>query len=289
MCNSILLSLAVALVPFFSFLSGKVQQITPNELERPKVPWPLSVYNDAFGHEDTSPLAEASLIQTATNLTGLSDFGDEDHFPFRDGLKELLADATRSDINISAYGKVHLREMIIRTLSARLQIANLIKQHPEILDEEIDRPLWIIGTPRSGGTYLHRLLDQHSSFRAPKLFEAMEPVITDSSLLTKAAAGYIDPRIERCQQHTALVRNLRPKLSMLHHEDAGDAVDEAMAVMPIFRSSQFSMTIPVRRYFTWYLYQSKTEEFDYLRIVLQVCECMENLCQVHNHCLYDQV
>lgn len=270
MCRSLFFSLSLSLVSLLSYLGPRVQHIDPAELERPRVPWPLSTFNQAYSEDDTvGILSPESAMHAATNLTWLSDFGDEVSFPFREGLKVLIDDAMETSKNMSAYGAVHLKEMVMRGLTNRLKIEELIKQHPEILDEEIDRPIWIIGTPRSGAGHLHRLLAQDSRLRAPLLYEMMEPVLTKGDAKYLKQTG-LDRRIVRCGKHTGLLQILRPKLKVMQMDEAEDPVDEAMATLPMFRSAYFGMTIPLERYTKWYLLQSKTEEFSYLRMILQV-------------------
>ncbi|GMH36336.1 hypothetical protein BSKO_04204 [Bryopsis sp. KO-2023] len=268
MCNAALLSLAISLVPLFSFFNSKVQQIGPIELSNPRVPWPLSVYNE-YREASEIPLTEESVIHAATNRTGLNYFGDEYQFPFRNGLRVLLSDATQDSKNMSAFGKAYLSDIATQAVASRLQMHDLLARHPEIMDEEIDRPVWIIGTPRSGSTHLHRTLSQHKAFRAPKHFELLEPVLTDSD---RQDGKGKDARWTRCKTRTDLLKHLRPKLSMMHWDDVDDAVEEPLAMMPMFRSPSFANAIPVRQYLAWYLYQSKTEEFQYLEMVLKVLQ-----------------
>ena len=63
---------------------------------------------------------------------------------------------------------------------------------PAVRTEPIDRPIFIVGNPRSGTTFLHRLLLGAGDMAAFELWEMMFPAITARKLL-----GRIVPRIDR--------------------------------------------------------------------------------------------
>lgn len=64
--------------------------------------------------------------------------------------------------------------------------------YPQVADQPIDRPIFIVGNPRSGTTFLHRLLLGAGDTAAFELWEMMFPAITARKLL-----GRIVPRIDR--------------------------------------------------------------------------------------------
>jgi hypothetical protein len=63
---------------------------------------------------------------------------------------------------------------------------------PAVKTQPIDRPIFIVGNPRSGTTFLHRLLLNAGDMAAFELWEMMFPAITARKLL-----GRIVPRIDR--------------------------------------------------------------------------------------------
>jgi omega-hydroxy-beta-dihydromenaquinone-9 sulfotransferase len=64
--------------------------------------------------------------------------------------------------------------------------------YPRLRKQPIDRPIFIIGNPRSGTTFLHRLLLGAGEMAAFELWEMLFPAITARKLL-----GRIVPRIDR--------------------------------------------------------------------------------------------
>ena len=54
---------------------------------------------------------------------------------------------------------------MIKMLEDRLLMATLLKKHPEIQEEELAPPVFIVGFPRTGTTHLHNLMSQDKDFR----------------------------------------------------------------------------------------------------------------------------
>jgi hypothetical protein len=64
--------------------------------------------------------------------------------------------------------------------------------YPEVQHQAIDRPIFIVGNPRSGTTFLHRLLLGGGGMASFELWEMVFPAITARRLL-----GRLVPRMER--------------------------------------------------------------------------------------------
>ena len=118
------------------------------------------------------PLDEASLLSAAIERTGLSDFGDDAwREPFRVFIKALDEEA---DLNFM--GRVMTRSDLIMFLEARLRIEDQYRRHPEIEDEVVVRPLWIVGQGRTGTSILQTLLGLDPANRSLSTWEAIFPV-----------------------------------------------------------------------------------------------------------------
>jgi hypothetical protein len=60
-------------------------------------------------------------------------------------------------------------------LCRRVQMEADRRAHPDIDDERIERPVFIVGLPRTGTTLLHSLLSSEPGARAPRLWEVRNP------------------------------------------------------------------------------------------------------------------
>ncbi|MFC0430599.1 sulfotransferase [Kutzneria buriramensis] len=94
------------------------------------------------------------LHASATKITGLEEFGDDD---YRDGLAVLLESYAR-DARLTPLGNKVMRSFLRGALVARLVSEAAWRQHPEHAEVPIERPIFVTGLPRTGTTALHRLL-----------------------------------------------------------------------------------------------------------------------------------
>ena len=60
-------------------------------------------------------------------------------------------------------------------LTNRLRMEAWFEKHPEILDESIERPIVVVGLPRTGTTMLHRTVATDTSLLAPIWYEVRQP------------------------------------------------------------------------------------------------------------------
>lgn len=153
------------------------------------------------------PLDEASLIETAKLNTGLSDFGDDDWYePFKVFIKSLEEEA-----ELSLMGRLMTRSDILMHLEARLQIEDWYKRHPEIEDEQINNPIFILGSGRSGTSAMQNLLSLDPDNATPKHWEALFPAPPP-----EAATYHTDPRIEIADKRMTQWNRVTPEIESMH-------------------------------------------------------------------------
>ncbi len=116
-------------------------------------------------------LDRASLLRDAETATGLRDWGSDDSF--RIGLGKLV-DAIEAMSPAPAF-REQARGRIGHILETRLRLADDARRHPEIERQAIERPLAVIGLPRTGTTITYDLLTLDPAARAPREFELYRP------------------------------------------------------------------------------------------------------------------
>ncbi len=94
------------------------------------------------------------LHASATQITGLADFGADD---YRDGLSVLL-DSCARDAGFTPLGERVFRAFLRGALVARLLSEAGWARYPGYAGAGIERPIFVTGLPRTGTTALHRLL-----------------------------------------------------------------------------------------------------------------------------------
>lgn len=131
-------------------------------------------------------LDEESLLKEARKKTGLPDFGDDYYLK---GFRRFLW-SFENEADLSVIGRVIARSNTLDYLTNRLEMIEVHKQHPEIAQEEIRRPIFIIGMPRTGTSILHELLAQDPNLRTPLSWE-----VARSCPPPEKATYWTDPRI----------------------------------------------------------------------------------------------
>lgn len=213
------------------------------------------------------PLDPASLIESAKLATGLSDFGDDDwREPF-----EILCKSMDTEADLNLMGRIRTRSELLQLLEGRLQIEDWYTRHPEIDDEVITEPIFVIGQGRSGTTMLVNILDQNPDNIAPKHWEIIFPCPPP-----EAASYETDPRIERGHQLIDQWNRVTPTLASMH-EFAGNVPMECCQILGFgFRSSTwFDSLGQVPSYQMWLAGQD-------VRIALKYHKRVLKLLQWHN-------
>jgi len=119
------------------------------------------------------PLDADQLCAEAQRRTGLEDFGEP---PIEPGLS-ILVNSLATEAELHPLGRFLIRVHLRGLLETRLRLIDAWKKNAEeIASVRIKRPVFIVGMPRSGSTYLHELLSENPGYRAPRVWEVMFPI-----------------------------------------------------------------------------------------------------------------
>lgn len=179
-----------------------------------------------------------SLLAEARQRTGgLEDFGPG---PFVEPLK-LFVQSLENDAKLNQVGQYIARERALGHMVNRLNYVNDRKRFPAIADEEIVKPVFIIGLGRTGSTILHDILAQDPANRAPLTWEVTYP-----SPPPQTATFETDPRIARTEAGFPPIDERRIKFKAMHPMGA-QLSQECVVIMgdtmctPLFHN-QFRVT-----------------------------------------------
>ncbi|MBW2418253.1 MAG: sulfotransferase [Deltaproteobacteria bacterium] len=217
------------------------------EAPRPHRPLPIRAINAAGGAAARlglrlPSLAEDALLEAARKQTGLRDFGQGG---FRAGLHQLLASLER-DAQLTTIGRSMARGQIGSALANRLQLVEHRKQHPEVGEQRIERPLFVLGLPRTGTTILYGLLAQDPAHRSPLSWEVAAPCPPPRPETYES-----DPRIARMDAEFDQLRRLAPGFDAIHPM-AARLPQECVAITAMdFHSVQFGASYNVPSYEDW--------------------------------------
>ena len=108
---------------------------------------------------------------SACAATGLDDFGSS---YYREGL-ERIVEALNTEADLNDMGRVIQHATISNALIQRLRIEDTFAQHPEIDDQVVGGPVFVIGLPRTGTTALSQLVAADPQFRSLRMWESQAP------------------------------------------------------------------------------------------------------------------
>lgn len=208
---------------------------------------------------------EDALCEEARRRTGLADFGADD---FRPRLAVWL-EALREDDNASGIGRLTAWNDVLRYLVSRLRIEDVIRRHPEILEEEIRRPIIIVGLPRSGTTHLVNLISADERLRSMPYWESREPVP-----IRGEGPGHdgLDPRYVRTAQLWEQMDATMPLLKAMHPMTPSHVHEEIELQASDFGSYVLEWIAHVPRLRDFYLREDQTSTYAYMKKALQVLQ-----------------
>lgn len=114
-------------------------------------------------------LDAASITAEAEARAGIAD-SDKVH-----GNLEQLVAALNAESGMSAAGFERTHRNLVSNTANRLEGLRWLRDHPEIADEPIEAPVFLMGLPRSGTTYFQYLFDRDPRFRLIRTWESLTP------------------------------------------------------------------------------------------------------------------
>jgi len=191
------------------------------------------------------------LIDSAIRAAGSDDFGPA---TWQTGLEIYLDDLrTRADLN--EVGVAVADDGIVGDLATRLRLQQWRTDHPQVADQEIRRPIVIVGQPRTATTILLDLMAQDPANRAPLSWEVEAPVPAP-----RTATYDDDPRIAQCQAQFDFVDELIPGFARFHELGARLAQEDVRIFTGDFKSMQHALQFEVPTYNHWVLHDADLSE-----------------------------
>jgi Sulfotransferase family len=181
------------------------------------------------------------VVDGCRHTSGLADFGD---IPFREGLQVFLQ-ACSDEANLSLFGLLGTRWDTRRLLNNLLRLRYEELRTPEILQQPIDRPLFITGMPRSGTTFLQSLLMADKTNRAPRVWQAIHPYPP------LGLGRRPDRRRQQVARQLRMFGILSPGFRSMHPIDADSPQECSEIAAHVFASPRFEATYSIPSYQSW--------------------------------------
>jgi hypothetical protein len=180
----------------------------------------------------------------------------------REGLAALV-DSLVHDARLHLVGRISARDDTIRLARTHLRIERALREAPEIAQTPLPATIFIIGLPRSGTTFLHRLLAMDPATRTIPYWESFDPV--------PPRAG-ADTRVARLDRLLAQLARISPAYQAIHPMTAESAEECVALFMNELRTLQFDIQYRVPSYVKWLLAEDTHIAYEGYRRQLQLIQ-----------------
>lgn len=185
-----------------------------------------------------APALLAAALQGADAESFGPDFGPAQ---FMEGLVALLS-ALESEADLSFFGRLAVRFDTIRCLRNLLRLQQEEMRAPGIVTTAIRRPLIVTGLPRSGTTFLHRLLDCDPRTRSPSVWQTLAPYPPPHGR---------DDRVRRAERDLRVFARVAPGFRDVHPLTARMPQECTEITAQVFQSLRYDTTFRIPSYLAW--------------------------------------
>lgn len=180
-----------------------------------------------------------------------------------EGLTRLL-ESVQAESEMSLFGRLAFRWDLLRLLRNAQLVEDAHAARPELAAAPIHAPLFILGLPRSGTSFLHDLLAQDPYSQIPRnwqmIYPAPRPAEFDPSK---------DKRVKNVDKQLDLFNGLAPGFRELHPVYADSPQECSEITAHVFQSLRFDTTHRVSAYFEWLEHEGHDDAFVFHKKFLQ--------------------
>ncbi len=200
------------------------------------------------------------IVQTAARNAKSTSFGEHD---FMERLVRIV-DAAEREADLHWIGRLAVRQSLVMGFESRFGLYRHREAHPEIAGVPIEKPVFIVGLPRTGTTVLFNLLAQDPANRAPQGWEVQYPTPPP-----EAPTYTTDRRIRQAEKYFGQMEQMAPELPAIH-EVGAQLPQECMPILAhTLLSPQPSIAYNIPSYQTWVDEQSAAPAYRYHRHFLE--------------------
>ncbi|GAA3954589.1 sulfotransferase [Streptomyces marokkonensis] len=223
----------------------------------PSTPLALSLADlalrPAFGSRRTPDRTFDRLLARAGGVVGDERFADD----FR-SLLRWWAGAE----NLTPVGWQSARSHVRRHLANRARIRRLIAGHPGIEREPVEKPVFVVGLPRTATTLTHGVLSLSDAHRSPRLWELLTPGLEVPPGGRRRATAPARRLVDGTNLFAPRFRDIHPMTA--------DGPEECTFALPHALMPLSSARIPA--YQAWHYERDFVPDYRHLKQVYQVLQ-----------------
>lgn len=208
-----------------------------------------------------------SLIETAKQQIDVPFYDDPAMLErFAALFKEVEANGPLHNV-----GRMALQSMAVEGLTDQSRMHYLFDTYPEIRQTAVERPIIVVGMPRSGSTHLLKLLSTDSSLRTIKRWQTYQSFPSKAMLEGKEP----DNRIENGVIRDQMVDVMAPHFRGLFDVEADDSTEEIEVMGKVCYGVVGSFNGDVPNYDNNFYNNDQTEAYRYLYRYLQALQWLQ--------------
>ncbi len=202
------------------------------------------------------------IVAAAQRTTGLTDFGGTAH---EAGLRILAEDLASPEAGLTPRGNYFQRSEVKSALVGVLLTTAAFERHPEHADVPIERPVFVMGLPRTGTTALHRLL------HADPVAQGLEMWLTQFPQPRPPRDTWDDDPIFAAMQQAFAAHHVEsPDFMGIHYMDATTVEECWRLLRQTGKSNSYESLANIPRYTDWLQQQDWTDAYARHRRNLQL-------------------
>lgn len=160
---------------------------------------------------------------------------------------DVLVASLNHEARLTPMGEMILADQLVKPLANRFMVDDWHARHPTLRDSPVDRPVFILGLPRTGTTLLSYLLDADAHNRSLRRWEAFDAVPPPAS----SAVADGDARIATARSEMAALYATSPEFEAIHFESAEGPTECVTVLAGDLRSMHYETLANVASYGEW--------------------------------------
>lgn len=184
----------------------------------------------------------------------------------REGLARLMA-ALDADSELTMFGRLSVRFDCLRLLRNAQLVDDTLAVRPQLAAANVSSPIFILGLPRSGTTFLHALLAADEENLVPRNWQTMYPAPRPAGFAARRSQN-----ARKVERQLRFFASLAPGFDE-HHPVTADSPQECSEITAcVFQSLRFDTTYRVPQHLAWMDAHGHDEAFAFHKRFLQVLQ-----------------
>ena len=202
------------------------------------------------------------IVAAAVRTVWMDDFGGTAH---EEGLRVLVEDLNSPEAGLTGRGNYFQRSEVKSALVGRLLTQAQFNALPQHADVPIERPIFVMGLPRTGTTALHRLLAADPAHQGLEMWLTQYPQPRPPRETWES-----DPIFAAMQQAFAAHHVEDPDFMGIHYMDATSEEECWRLLRQTGKSNSYESLANLPRYTEWLQGQDWTDAYERHKANLQL-------------------